>query len=60
MTLKGTTSSVAAALWDRRNAALEASAALMSEKPEIEEWTSKERRVWLYAMAIGRRLERLH
>jgi hypothetical protein len=32
----------------------------MTEKPEIEEWTSKERRVWLYAMAIGRRLERLH
>jgi hypothetical protein len=61
MTIKGAIMSEAAwALWERRNAALEASAQLMSEKPDIEEWTKEERRIWTYALAIGRRLERLH
>lgn len=61
MTLKGTNmNATAAALWERRNAALERSAALMDEKPDIADWTRQERRTWLYAMAIGRRLERMN
>jgi hypothetical protein len=60
MTLKGAAMTGAAgALWDRRNAALEAMSALLEEKPDSDEWTDKERRIWQYAIAIGRRLERL-
>jgi hypothetical protein len=61
MTLKGAAMTMAAcALWDRRNAALEAMSALIDEKPDFEDWTDKERRLWNYAIAIGRRLERIH
>lgn len=49
----------AAELWEKRSAALAAGSELMSDKPDIETWTKKERRLWLYALAIGRRLERL-
>jgi hypothetical protein len=31
----------------------------MSEKPDTDTWTRKERRLWLYALAIGNRIERL-
>lgn len=61
MTLKGAAMlGAASAIWDRRNAALEAISALMDEKPDSDDWTDEERRLWNYAMAIGRRLERIH
>ena len=61
MTLKGgNMSAVASALWARRNAALERSVTLMDEKPDTADWTRQERRTWVYAMAIGRRLERMN
>ena len=60
MTLKGAAMSGAAGMiWDRRNAALEAMTTLMDEKPDSDEWSDQERRLWNYAMAIGRRLERI-
>jgi hypothetical protein len=31
----------------------------MNDKPDMEDWTDEERRLWLYAVAIGNRLERL-
>jgi hypothetical protein len=51
---------MAAELWERRSEALEAGNALMSDKPDVEDWTDKERRLWFYALAIGRRLDSLH
>jgi hypothetical protein len=33
--------------------------ALMNDKPDTDTWTRQERRLWLYAMAIGNRIERL-
>lgn len=49
----------ASELWERRSEALAAGNALMTEKPDVEDWTDKERRLWFYALAIGKRLERL-
>ncbi len=61
MTLKGSNmTSAASALWQRRNAALETASALISEKPDMEEWTKADIRLFAYAMAIGRRLEQLN
>ena len=61
MTLKGSRlTPEACALWERRNAALEGASQLMSEKPDIDDWTSKDRRLVMYAMAIGHRLDRLN
>jgi hypothetical protein len=57
--LKLNLSPEATKLWDRRNAALVRGSTLMSEKPDFDSWTRAERRAWLYALAIGRRLERL-
>jgi hypothetical protein len=59
MTLRSNLSPSEAAVWDRRNEALVQGAALMDEKPDMEDWTDQERRLWLYAVAIGNRLERL-
>ena len=50
---------MASDLWERRSEALEAGNALMSDKPDVEDWTEKERRLWFYALAIGRRLDSL-
>ena len=50
----------AVALWERRGSALKASSALLDEKPDREEWTPAERRVFSYASAVSRRLEKLH
>jgi hypothetical protein len=33
---------------------------LIDEKPDYEDWTDQERRLWSYAVAIGRRLERIN
>ncbi len=61
MTLKGAAMTGAAgAIWDRRNAALEAMSALMDEKPDFEDWTDRDLRLWNYAIAIGRRLEQIN
>jgi hypothetical protein len=48
-----------AAWWDRRSEVLVQGTALMNEKPDVETWTRQERRLWLYAVAIGNRIERL-
>ena len=50
----------AVALWERRGEALRASSMLLDQKPDHEEWTSTERRVFFYASAVSRRLEKLH
>ncbi len=59
MTLRSNLSETEAAVWDRRNEVLVQGTALMNEKPDMEDWTEQERRLWLYAVAIGNRLERL-
>jgi hypothetical protein len=59
MTLRSNLSESEAALWDRRNEVLVQGTTLMNEKPDMEDWTDQERRLWLYAIAIGNRLERL-
>jgi hypothetical protein len=59
MTLRSNLSETEAALWDRRNDVLVQGTALMNDKPDMEDWTDQERRLWLYAVAIGNRLERL-
>jgi len=59
MTLRPNLSTDESAWWDRRNEALVQGTALMTDKPDMDTWTDKERRLWLYAMAIGNRLERL-
>ena len=50
----------AVALWERRGDALKAGSVLLEEKPDHEAWTPAERRVFFYASAVSRRLEKLH
>jgi len=50
----------AAARWTRRSEALEAGTILISTKPDRDEWTQVEARLFRYAMAISRRMEKLH
>lgn len=50
----------AKAVWQRRADALAAGALLMDEKPDPDDWTLEDLRTWQYAMAISRRLEKLH
>lgn len=50
----------AAAVWDRRGDILAAGYALMCDKPDRSEWDRQDHRLWRYAMAISRRLEKLH
>lgn len=59
MTLRSNLSEAEAAWWDRRNQVLVQGTSLMTEKPDTDTWTRKERRLWLYALAIGNRIERL-
>lgn len=59
MPLRTNLNEAQAAWWDRRSEALVRGTALMTDKPDIESWTPRERRIWLYAMAIGNRIERL-
>ena len=47
-------------LWTRRADALKAGTNLVVAKPDRDGWTEDEFRVWRYAMAISRRMERLH
>ena len=50
----------AVALWERRGDALKASSLLIDKKPDRDDWTSAERRIFFYASAVSRRLEKLH
>lgn len=59
MPLRTNLSEAQAAWWDRRSQVLVMGTELMTEKPDVETWTSRERRLWLYALAIGNRIERL-
>lgn len=59
MPLRTNLSETEAAWWDRRSEVLVQGTALMSDKPDVETWTRRERRLWLYAVAIGNRIERL-
>jgi hypothetical protein len=46
--------------WHRRSDALEAGSRLMTDKPDPDEWTRQDRRLWRYALAVSRRLEKIH
>lgn len=59
MPLRTNLSEAEAAWWDRRSEILVMGTALMNDKPDIGTWTRRERRLWLYAVAIGNRIERL-
>ena len=50
----------AAARWHRRGDALDAGTRLLTEKPDTQAWTRRDRRVWRYAMAVSRRIEKIH
>ena len=50
----------AVVLWERRGDALKASSILLEKKPDRDEWTRAERRMFIYASAISRRLEKLN
>jgi len=50
----------ASALWHRRGDALDAGTRLLTEKPDTQAWTRQDRRVWRYAMAVSRRIEKIH
>ncbi|MFM1814610.1 MAG: hypothetical protein RLZ98_1305 [Pseudomonadota bacterium] len=56
----GTMSQDAIRLWDKRAEVLEAGHMLMQEKPDPEQWTEEERRIWRYATAISARLDKLN
>jgi hypothetical protein len=59
MPLRTNLSPAEAAWWDRRSEILVLGTELMNAKPDVETWTRRERRLWLYAVAIGNRIERL-
>ena len=46
-------------LWQRRAEALAAGSLLLEHKPDREQWTRRDRRVYVYALAISRRIEKL-
>jgi hypothetical protein len=50
----------AAARWNKRGDAMEAGTKLMCDKPDPDEWTDEDRRLWRYALAVSRRLEKIH
>ena len=47
-------------LWERRGDALKTSSVLLEEKPDRDEWTPAERRAFIYASAVSRRLGKLN
>lgn len=47
-------------IWDRRASALEAGFQLMEKKPDDRAWTDGDKRLWRYAIAVSKRLERLN
>jgi hypothetical protein len=52
-------SASALALWNQRAHALRAGTDLLTVKPDRENWTDREFRLWRYATAISHRLEKL-
>jgi hypothetical protein len=32
----------------------------MADKPDSDEWTPQDRKLWRYALAVSRRLEKIH
>ncbi len=50
----------AQSLWLRRVDALKAGSILLAQKPDRRRWSRAELRVWRYATAISRRMERLN
>ncbi len=52
--------SVAVALWHRRAHALKVSSSLLADKPDQNDWTDGEYRIWRYATAISRRIGKLN
>jgi hypothetical protein len=46
--------------WNKRGDALEAGSRLMADKPDADEWTAQDRKLWRYALAVSRRLEKIH
>lgn len=53
------TSPVAVALWSKRAHALKAGTHLLTDKPNREQWSDRELRIWRYATAISHRLHKL-
>lgn len=49
----------ATAWWTKRSEALEAGTVLLSSKPDRKQWTSEDRRLFRYAMAVSRRMDKL-
>ncbi len=49
----------AEARWTRRSEALEAGAVLVSNKPDRDSWTLEDHRLFRYAMAVSRRMDKL-
>lgn len=47
-------------LWLRRVDALKAGSVLLAEKPDRALWSDRDVRIWRYAAAISRRMERLN
>ena len=47
-------------LWEQRGDALKTSSMLLEEKPDRDQWTAAERRAFIYASAVSRRLSKLH
>lgn len=60
MLIPNPNTSVAVALWNRRALALKESSSLLADKPDQDDWTDGEYRMWRYATAISRRLEKLN
>ncbi len=46
--------------WNRRGDALEAGSRLIADKPDTDEWTQRDYKLWRYALAVSRRLEKIH
>jgi hypothetical protein len=51
---------MAMTIWDKRASALEAGFKLMEIKPDEKAWTPNDWRLWRYAIAVSKRLERLN
>ncbi|MEZ5923784.1 MAG: hypothetical protein R3D57_05305 [Hyphomicrobiaceae bacterium] len=55
-----TSAPMATTIWDRRANALDAGFKLMEKKPDEKAWTDNDWRLWRYALAVSKRLERLN
>lgn len=53
------TSPAAVALWSKRAHAMKEGTDLLTDKPNREQWSDQELRIWRYATAISHRLDKL-